>query len=638
MKHRDLWLELYPNIGECSLQTFDDSKKDKSLARIISMNDAEKRNKIEALQKAWAGVFFSVNCMTEWNRDKSSVTKVNAWICEIDWMSKENQRKLVDTCPLYPSAIVETKNSLHLYWIAKDWTKERWYDIANGLRNYFDGDEKVVDISRVLRLPWYNHLKDPAEPYQVNIVVFKEDAVYTQEQMLTRYPDFRPLSEIRKLAKLREITFKAEMNDDTFWNRVNAMDAKKMLTSLSGSVLVNWDIITFNKNSDSTEQIWVNGKSTSCWIDLQWLIGSSSWWWPSWVNRVFWYWTDGKAIHRWLMQNHPYILENKHTDAIIDRVAESKINNNFKHITYKEKLERSMNEILLTDADKILKRWWDERDNLLGGIYGWKIYLIGADTGVGKTTFVNQVVSNIESTGERVVRYSLEDRMEDLGKEELFYEVNKLRRTDYKEFYKWTAFVNNEYKDAEFASYLKRAFDNLSVRNVIELDRKTNVTIDDLIALMEEECKKWTRIFTIDHLHYFEWDTTQAKERLDLQIQNAMHKINEVARKNNVAIFLVAHYRQLWREEKSARPHYWMFKDWASIKQVANIIIQITRDTSDETDTKSTFYITKLRWPIKTKELESEFNLSTFEYTFHKSEKQKKKQNDYLSKLASFNH
>ena len=32
-------------------------------------------------------------------------------------------------------------------------------------------------------------------------------------------------------------------------------------------------------------------------------------------------------------------------------------------------------------------------------------------------------------------------------------------------------------------------------------------------------------------------------ERHDLEIQNVMHQINEIARKYNVAVFLIAHYK-----------------------------------------------------------------------------------------------
>jgi len=78
--------------------------------------------------------------------------------------------------------------------------------------------------------------------------------------------------------------------------------------------------------------------------------------------------------------------------------------------------------------------------------------------------------------------------------------------------------------------------------NLVELDKKKNVNIDEMIRLMEEEIEKGTKLFAIDHLHYF--DMPDSKERHDIQIQNVMHRINELARKNNIAVILVAHYRK----------------------------------------------------------------------------------------------
>ncbi len=281
---------------------------------------------------------------------------------------------------------------------------------------------------------------------------------------------------------------------------------------------------------------------------------------------------------------------------------------NFEHITYEEKIKRAFNEWFDTDPKKIMSWWWKVWDDVLGGIYGWKIYVIGADTGIGKSTFVNQICRNLASSWVKVVKYSLEDRMEDLGKEEIYYEVNRMRKLDGKPWYLWTDFVNKKITGEEIMVYVGKAVEKLMAINITELDKQKQVNIEELVYLMEEECKKWARAFAIDHLHYFEMK--DGKERHDLQIQNIMHNINEVARKYNVAVFLIAHYK-MWKQPWT--PSYDNFKDGAAIKQVANIIIQIDRDTDT---TKSQFYITKIRWPIKPCVIDADFNIWTFEYDF----------------------
>ena len=88
-----------------------------------------------------------------------------------------------------------------------------------------------------------------------------------------------------------------------------------------------------------------------------------------------------------------------------------------------------------------------------------------------------------------------------------------------------------------------------------------------------------------------------------------MHDLNEIARKYNVAIFLVAHYRKL----NSSDPNNDSFKDASAIKQVSNIIIHITREW-DNWLTKFTFG--KIRWKIKLKRLKWNYDIWTDSYTW----------------------
>jgi len=298
------------------------------------------------------------------------------------------------------------------------------------------------------------------------------------------------------------------------------------------------------------------------------------------------------------------------------------LHNNFKTISYKEKLDRAFEELQNTNPETILKFWREERDSLLWWLYWWKIYLIWADTWVGKSTFVNQICNNVSNAWHKVMKYSLEDRMEDIGKEELFYITNRLRYKDKQPLYTRVKFVNNEYNDEPFWYYVKKAYKELTENNnTYELDKTKQVNIDELVSLMEDECDKWVELFAIDHLHYFEmWNS----QRHDIEIQNVMHRINEVARQRNVVILLVAHYKSNKAFGASWVPSYDDFKDWASIKQVANVIIQITRDIAEWWT--SEFHITKLRWPVKPTIIETSFNLNTFEYDFTKTDQQLEKE------------
>lgn len=290
---------------------------------------------------------------------------------------------------------------------------------------------------------------------------------------------------------------------------------------------------------------------------------------------------------------------------------EKSFERSFKHISFEDKLQKAINELVDTNPSEIIKWGWDIWDNTLWWIYGGKIYVIWAESWHWKSTFVNQVAMNLSRQKVKVTKYSLEDRMEDIWKEELFYSCNRIRYSNKLPAYEWTKFVNNEYWnsnsvffDIDFAQILEFAFNDLKKLSITELDKTKNVKIDDLIRLMEEEVKAGTKVFIIDHLHYFKMDSDA---RRDLEIENIMHSINEIARKYNVAVFLVAHYSKLhWQE-----PSNDSFKDASAVKQVANIIIHIVRNKDNFT---TDFKFWKMRWPIKCDWFTASFDLRTYTY------------------------
>lgn len=285
----------------------------------------------------------------------------------------------------------------------------------------------------------------------------------------------------------------------------------------------------------------------------------------------------------------------------------------FKHISYKDKMDMSLDELIWTDPKNIIKFWWKLWDEKLWWIYWWKIYAIWWESWIGKSTFVNQLSNKLSKQWVKVTKYSLEDRMQDIGKEDLFVYTNRVRYKMQQPLWNFVDFMNNEYFHENWKyynesniQYLLKAKEILEIdnKNIVELDKFKQVTIEDMVKLMEEEAKAWTKVFIIDHLHYFK---RSGEQRTDLEIETIMHDINEVCRNYNVAVFLLAHYRKLnnWEPTNDA------FKDASAIKQVANIIIHISRDWDL---TKFTFG--KIRWKIKCKWFTGNYDIATDSYVW----------------------
>lgn len=624
------FIKNYPNFNDCAIQTFDDDSKRKSweLAKIFHASNVDWKL-VKNLNVAGAGIFFSVNSMKVWKRDKSSVTNLNTWIVECDELSKEEQQKLIDKAPLKPSCIIESNKSYHIYYFANDATLENWERINRWLREYYHWDQAICsDTARVLRVPWTYHNK--WEPYKITCK-YCDNVLYKEDKMLSAFPYQEIVKEKKEIKK--NVVSKAR----NLWELMGIQSNRYMLDRVSRSKLVRGEDITYKPNADWTDQIFVNSESTGARIDHNDYIGSAKDWWPTWIQWCQYYGNSKWDIAKRFTEFCDDLIPNEFNRTIqikeIQKIEEEEIkeksrderNEKLRHISYADKMLKWIDELINTDPNKVIKWWWNERDNYLWWIYGGKVYLVWADTWVWKSTFVNQVAKNIASAWIKVTRYSLEDRMEDSAKEDIYYMTNQYRVKKWKQKLQWTRFINWEYTrkwskyyDDDICRDITEVAVELMKIDITELEKNKDVTIDDLAELMNEECDKWTRVFIIDHLHYFQFEND--KVRMDLQIENAMKRINEVARMRDVAVFLVAHYNSTggnWLPTLNS------FKWSTWIKQIANIVIQISRDDNDETK----FTVSKIRWPIKKKEIISYFDLDTFEYNFTKSEEQKEKEN-----------
>jgi len=140
------------------------------------------------------GLYFVVNAGG--NEDKD-ITRINAVYCEIDDLlpdPKESivaQHLLYDACPLQPSIRVETKKSVHAYWLLRELiTTENFLHLQQGLIKYFNSDTSIKNLSRVMRVPFFDHVQwDGGYQYQkITIHTCDRDARYSLDELQKQFP------------------------------------------------------------------------------------------------------------------------------------------------------------------------------------------------------------------------------------------------------------------------------------------------------------------------------------------------------------------------------------------------------------------------------------------------------------------
>lgn len=249
------------------------------------------------------GVFWTVNDFKGRRRVTEELTKINSWAIDIDNMDKRLLLEKLSKAPLPPSRIVETKSGLHVYWFAKAGaTPDAFRSIVDDrLCYFFEGDKKAKDLCRVLRVPGFLHMKDPANPFFVRIL-YETKNEYSEEEMIQEFKLPR-IHELRAVQKQElQVTLKPQGGD--FWEKVWSLNQMNALQRLSGHEVVRGEIYTFKRNRNNFN-IWVNNVSTNNFIDSDFKIGSSTGGGPTVANWLHYFGYQWRDVARFLKTIFP---------------------------------------------------------------------------------------------------------------------------------------------------------------------------------------------------------------------------------------------------------------------------------------------------------------------------------------------
>lgn len=138
------------------------------------------------------GIYFVVNAGG--HRDME-ISRINAVFCEIDDLPIQEQLDIYENCPVTPSLQVVTKKSVHAYWLLDDIvTPAEFMVLQKGLIKHFNSDEKVKNPSRVMRVPFFNHVSKPNGHYEYKkiIVHSAQGFRYNYSELFNEFPYVEP--------------------------------------------------------------------------------------------------------------------------------------------------------------------------------------------------------------------------------------------------------------------------------------------------------------------------------------------------------------------------------------------------------------------------------------------------------------
>ena len=174
---------LDPDAKYFTFQTFDDDKdrKDTRLARVIHGSLEQKWDELAELNEKGAGIFVTINETDGIGRKTKNIVGVRSIIQDDDGCFQ-------GTYPLVPSIQVNSSpGKFQRYWLCSGVTDEQFKILQHRLIQSFGCDKNVKDLARVLRLPGFFHLKNPAHPHLVTLLEPSPGTVYGAEELMSAF-------------------------------------------------------------------------------------------------------------------------------------------------------------------------------------------------------------------------------------------------------------------------------------------------------------------------------------------------------------------------------------------------------------------------------------------------------------------
>ncbi|HRQ13050.1 MAG TPA: DUF5906 domain-containing protein [Promineifilum sp.] len=115
------------------------------------------------------GVFVNMNELDGNGRELPNVKSCRTHAIDLDNVSApQNYERATQAVPAPSFAVQSSPGKFHVYWPVQPYNDHARYTIIQRkLRTVFDGDKKIIDASRILRLPGTLHCKNPASPHLV---------------------------------------------------------------------------------------------------------------------------------------------------------------------------------------------------------------------------------------------------------------------------------------------------------------------------------------------------------------------------------------------------------------------------------------------------------------------------------------
>jgi len=166
----------FDETSRITFQLFDDTKQSKRASHFTAdFTDPEVQKYLIGENQKGSGIYFSINEMDGTGRSNAACTHIRCFALDLDGAPIDPVLK----CSLEPHIVTESSpGKYHCYWLIEPIAISSFTDRAaaekkfaawqKALARKFYGDESIIDLARVLRVPGFWHQK--SDPFQSRIL------------------------------------------------------------------------------------------------------------------------------------------------------------------------------------------------------------------------------------------------------------------------------------------------------------------------------------------------------------------------------------------------------------------------------------------------------------------------------------
>ncbi len=168
-------------------QLFSDNKAGRRHAAVYHYPVEKVWRELSWQNNVGIGIFIMVNAGDGGNRASANVVSLRALFVDDDKGVIELGGSKLAALP--PSIVVQSKRGPHLYWLLNEGEAlKRFTPAQEVLAAHFGTDSAVKDLPRVMRVPGFFHMKDPADPFMVQLVEAAPERRYSIDEVLAAFP------------------------------------------------------------------------------------------------------------------------------------------------------------------------------------------------------------------------------------------------------------------------------------------------------------------------------------------------------------------------------------------------------------------------------------------------------------------